>query len=82
MITSHSRGHKIIFTNNKWVYADDKTSIEIERPCIRCGKMPINGHDACIANLPNVISACCGHGIETGYMKFKDDIFKILNEEV
>lgn len=30
------------------------------------------GHDPCIANLPGVLFACCGHGIETGYIKFED----------
>jgi hypothetical protein len=29
-------------------------------------------HDPCIANLPGVLYACCGHGIEDGYIKFED----------
>lgn len=30
------------------------------------------GHDPCIANLPGVSFACCGHGIDKGYIKFTD----------
>jgi len=30
------------------------------------------GHDPCIANLPGVLYACCGHGNEEGYIKFED----------
>lgn len=30
------------------------------------------GHDPCIANLPGVLYACCGHGLESGYIKFND----------
>lgn len=29
-------------------------------------------HDPCIANLPGVLYACCGHGIEPAYIKFED----------
>lgn len=30
------------------------------------------GDDPCIANLPGVLYACCGHGIARGYIKFAD----------
>lgn len=30
------------------------------------------GHDPCIANLPGVVFACCGHGHTKGYLKFDD----------
>ncbi len=43
-----------------------------ERPCARCGKFPTaEGHDPCIANLPGVRAACCGHGFQ-GYIMFED----------
>ena len=48
------------------------------RPCPKCGEAPvceegkIDGHDPCIANLPGVDFACCGHGVEEGYIKFED----------
>jgi hypothetical protein len=32
------------------------------------------GHDPCIANLPGVKNACCGHGIEPGYIQFENGI--------
>jgi len=65
MITSYKRGYKIIWYKNRWIYADNKESIKIERPCIRCGRMPTEeGYDACLGKLPNVKFACCGHGIE------------------
>lgn len=32
-------------------------------PCEKCGNKPtIEGHDACIGTLPNIMNACCGHG--------------------
>lgn len=41
--------------------------------CVACGqcKTP-EGHDPCIANLPGVLFACCGHGNGRGYIKFED----------
>lgn len=69
MISSNSRGHKIIFVNNNWIYEDTKESADIERPCIRCGKFPTKeGYDACLGELKNVSSACCGHSIEKKYI--------------
>ena len=70
MIKSHSRGHVIEFLNGEWVYSDDKTPISQERPCIRCGRMPTQqGHDACLGAIAGATSACCGHGVEAGYIK-------------
>jgi hypothetical protein len=40
-----------------------------ERPCTYCGKMPTpEGHDACLGRIPDVIHACCGHGVRPGYL--------------
>lgn len=70
-------GHPIRWdaTENVWRYVD--TGEPIERPCLRaCPKCGQNetaeGHDPCIADLPGVAFACCGHGIEAGYVKFTD----------
>ena len=50
---------------------DDVSLYAKDRPCTRCGEMPTEeGHDACIANLPGVRNACCGHGVEEGYIQF------------
>ena len=65
---SYQRGHKIVYLNGKWVYADNLESADKERPCVRCGKFPTKeGHDACLGKLKGVKSACCGHGIERGF---------------
>jgi len=72
--TSHILGHEIIWRDDSWYYldgveADDKNI----RPCVRCGKYPTEeGHDQCIANLPGVKNACCGHGVHEGYIQFED----------
>lgn len=65
MITSYTRGHQIVFKDNEWFYVDNMQPIKnYERPCKRCGQFSNeNGHDACLGNLKDVESACCGHGI-------------------
>jgi hypothetical protein len=41
-------------------------------PCRACGAVEPTpeGHDPCIANLPGVDFACCGHGRQPGYVAF------------
>ena len=58
------------YQNNKWVYSDNKMPIGNEvRICKRCGKMPTpEGYDACLGYIPNAVSACCGHGVERGFV--------------
>jgi len=42
---------------------------------VKCGhRRTVKGHDPCIANLPGVIGACCGHGVEQGYVTFQNGI--------
>ena len=66
---AYQRGHKIEY-QKEWVYADTGDSVNIERPCVRCGEMPTKeGYDACLGFIPEVTSACCGHGVEEGYTK-------------
>jgi len=88
MVTSYHRGHKTIITkSNEIIYADNKILIKDDfyRYCLKCKEKPNEeGHDVCIANLPGVFSACCGHGIEEGYIVFDNGIrirgkFKIEN---
>lgn len=67
---TYQRGHKIEFKTDAktWVYSDDLSSIDAERPCVRCGKMPtLLGHDSCLGHIEHITSACCGHGIEGKY---------------
>jgi hypothetical protein len=70
MIISYSRGHKIIFFQNNWVYADSLTKITDKRKCKKCNKSPTKeGYDACLGFKQGIKSACCGHGVLTPIME-------------
>ncbi len=78
-IEGYISGHKTYTTNGKdWFYKATKELVTQEtikaKPCIKCNLPPTtDGHDACIANLPGVEYACCGHGIEDyDYVKLFD----------
>lgn len=72
-ITAYKRGHPIIWENGEWFYEDTKEPADDNRPCVKCGEMPTeDGHDPCIPDLPGVENACCGHGVELGYVQFED----------
>ncbi len=56
------------FDNYRYVDTGESTG-EVEYPCPACGKYPTDeGHDPCIANLPGVRYACCGHGVGQPYL--------------
>jgi len=56
-------------------FADNKTPISMKRRCPKCSHYPTEeGHDPCIAGLPGVEYACCGHGTDKGYIKFNNGI--------
>jgi hypothetical protein len=83
--TTLYNGHKIYWNAAKreWYYEDGQKITEY-RKCPKCHKMPVDGQDACIANLPGVLNACCGHGVEDGYIQFTDNTvirFKLLKIE-
>jgi hypothetical protein len=64
------RSHRIVYDDGVAVpaVASDR------RPCRRCHLPPtIKGHDPCIADLPGVRFACCGHGFQEGYVMFEDE---------
>ncbi len=68
-------------------YCDNREEVPpgpSRRPCPKCGMLPTPaGHDPCIADLPGVIFACCGHGVEDGYIKFVDNRvvrFRLLSD--
>jgi hypothetical protein len=75
---THALGRKIIVTNDNpvWRYEDGETyDPKNPRPCIRCGKKPDKDeHDPCIKNLPGVKNACCGHGVDKGYIQFENGV--------
>lgn len=70
-------GHDIV-TDKDGVtrYCDDLSVLGPDnlRQCITCGLNPndYNGHDPCMANLPGVRNACCGHGKDDAYVEFED----------
>lgn len=67
MIKGQVRGHIIFWNGKGWRYLDTGEALNLERPCKRCLRLPTNEQDACIANTPNIESACCGHGIAEPY---------------
>lgn len=73
MVTSYSRGHKILFKKDNWYYADDMSLCYDERPCKKCKCYPTKeGYDACLGYIPGAKYACCGHGIEKRYVILED----------
>lgn len=78
IVTSYFYGHAIHWDEiaDGWRYSDNDALIDVEgkRLCPKCKRGPTkDGHDPCIANLPGIISACCGHGVEDGFILFEDD---------
>lgn len=66
---SRSRGHKIKYDGSQWVYNDTGKPLDDSRACRRCNRQPtLEGYDACLGKLYNVVSACCGHGVEKAYI--------------
>jgi hypothetical protein len=72
---SYFHGHKIIYKNDQWVYADTKKPIieDSHRACKKCG-FGFKDYDACLGKLPGVINACCGHGVDEGYIQFENGV--------
>ena len=69
MITSYSKGNLIFYRNDQWGYEDGTPLDTQERPCAKCGKSSTpEGYDHCLGYIPGVVSACCGHGVEEGYI--------------
>jgi len=84
-VTTRVMGHVVYLTQQvdtdgirrEWKYQDTDELLESNnpRPCVLCHKLATSdGHDPCIANLPGVNHACCGHGVERGYVKFSNDV--------
>jgi hypothetical protein len=72
---SHLFGHPYYFDGDGVPrYCDNHEEVDWDntRPCRKCGGLRTpEGHDPCIANLPGVTAACCGHGAGIGYIGFK-----------
>lgn len=69
---TYSRGWLIEHDGKKWVYSDNTRQPCFSddcRPCARCGKPPTSeGYDACLGHIPGVAAACCGHGVQEGWV--------------
>ena len=71
----YQRGHEIYYdeTRQEWLYSDDHSPASIERPCTRCGHLPLSsGEDYCLGHIDGVLYACCGHGVREGYIIKKE----------
>lgn len=72
MIKSFIRGHEIYYNGKEWRYFDNNEIIDHNRPCKNCGCKPTKeGYDACLGYLNGVKHACCGHGVEKGYVLYE-----------
>lgn len=77
-VTAYHRGHQVYYNTEtgEWLYVDDDSSASVDRPCKRCGvKATVFGHDNCMKDLTDCIgvqSACCGHGVQEGYILLTD----------
>ena len=65
------KGHKLVWDSKTNTYSFPG-GIEVDVRsvhCRSCGRQETDdGHDACLADLPGVVNACCGHGTKKGYI--------------
>lgn len=74
-VTATMFGHPIQWHEGEQVWLWEDTGLRVPgwggepRPCRQCGDLPTpEGDDPCIGHIPGVYSACCGHGVEDGYI--------------
>lgn len=70
-------GHRVWYDGlrDTWLYEDTGEPVEGNiRRCNYCNEERTKeGHDPCIANLPDVVFACCGHGeVDSCYVAFSN----------
>jgi len=77
MHTGYLFGHKVTWCEETESWLDDTgKEPETDLACPKCHKKQTKeGHDPCIANLPGVKFACCGHGVDDGYIWFEDGTY-------
>ena len=72
------RGHEIYYDCNTmaWRYKNTHKIVkDDDLECPRCNEKPVDGVDFCLQGLKDcgfISDACCGHGVEKGYIKLKD----------
>ena len=71
-----SLGHTIYtYDFKKWFYEDGEITKKVSKTkkCIKCNCAKIDGkYDNCLGKIDGCISACCGHGLDDGYIYFSD----------
>ena len=80
MATSYSRGHLTYYDwdTKNWRYSDNNEIVNDTRPCKKCGCSPTKeGYDACLGHIDGATSACCGHGVEKGFIMYPDKTIEI-----
>ena len=66
---AHSRGWPIEYDGTQWIFSDTRSPVDSRRSCRRCGRQPTaEGHDYCLGYVGGASSACCGHGVEPGFV--------------
>lgn len=86
-VRMQQRGHEIYFNyiKEEWLYSDDNSSVDNERPCKKCNHLPLNGVDYCLEMLSDckgITDACCGHGNdEDAYILLEDGRRFILDKK-
>ena len=78
---AYNFGHALGWNEKEevWFYVETNLPNTLETymnlVCPKCKKKPTeDGHDPCIENLPGVKFACCGHGVDEGYIWFENGI--------
>lgn len=72
---SKFRGHDVNTVDGVFYYTDtgeSTASTWMNRPCGHCKLYNTSeDHDGCLGTLPDVINACCGHGLSNeAYVQF------------
>ena len=73
--SSHYYGNLVVWDekDDTWHYEDGELA-DKPRPCPFCGRLPTSeGYDGCLGYIPGAWSACCGHGVETGYVMIGEE---------
>lgn len=72
-----SYGHETYFDDNdieRYVDINQIVEYPSRRPCPQCHQLPTpEGHDACLGYIPGVLHACCGHGVQRGYVMWEQE---------
>ncbi len=78
---SHVRGWACEFKGGRWVFTDNGRATDHSRACRRCGRKPTpEGYDACLGHIPGATGACCGHGVDDGFVRMPT-FFESLKEK-